>query len=122
MELRNAAVIAGLTAAHETRTRVFCVSNKMYWDNRDVQADKARPYLQLSGIIDARRHCVSIVAECQLEAARSFIADEIPSLLSQVDLWVQSGARDSTKERRDVLKDVLDNLEQSLRSVSPPAV
>jgi hypothetical protein len=97
---------------------VFCVSNQEYWAARGLPAEAARPRLELSGILAARRHCLSLVADSQLRAAMSYLRDEVPSVLSQIDLWVEAGARDSSEERRGEMRRVLDEVERLLRSVS----
>jgi hypothetical protein len=98
--------------------QVFCVSNKDYWAVRELPAETARPRLELSGIIAARRHCLSLVAESQLRGARSYLRDEIPIVLSQIDLWVEAGARNSSEERRGEMQQVLGEVERDFRSVS----
>ncbi|CAG9972550.1 unnamed protein product [Clonostachys byssicola] len=96
--------------------RVFCVSNKLYNDKRNEPKDRALPYLKLSGIIDLRKHCISIVAQAQRRVVVQFINDEIPALLSKIQLWVQSGARTADQERRIAIIAALDNIERELRT------
>lgn len=97
--------------------RVMCVSNKMYADNRDQPKAVALPRLELSGIIEARRHCMSIVTSAQRRAARGYINDQIPEFLSRLDLWVQSGARSGTVESRLAAIEALDEVEGMLQRV-----
>jgi hypothetical protein len=72
-EYRNHPLAAALS--------IFCVSNKIYWDNREKPDTTALPYLEFSGIIDLRRYCIGVVAQSRLQATRKFIKDEIPALL-----------------------------------------
>ncbi|CAH0050893.1 unnamed protein product [Clonostachys solani] len=95
--------------------RVFCVSNKHYNDKRNEPKDRSLPYLKLSGIIDLRKHCISIVAQAQRRVVVQFINDMIPALLSKIQLWVQSGARTADQERRIATIAALDNIERELR-------
>lgn len=98
--------------------RVFCVSNTIYWDNRGLSKDKALPILQLSGVIAVRRHCISIVAESQLRAATKYIRNSIPAILSEIALWVESGAGSLSAERKQALRETLNVVEARLRTVS----
>ncbi|RSM00468.1 hypothetical protein CDV31_011793 [Fusarium ambrosium] len=61
--------------------KIFCVSNKDYWDHRGEAKTKSARFLQLT----------------------------------QVDLWVQSGARTASEERREALCRKLDDVERQLR-------
>jgi hypothetical protein len=98
--------------------RVFCVSNMIYWDNRELSKDNALPILQLSGIIAVRRHCISIVADSQLRAATKYIRDSIPAILSEIALWVESGAGSLSAERKKAVRETLNVVEARLRTVS----
>ncbi|RSL47210.1 hypothetical protein CEP54_013522 [Fusarium duplospermum] len=95
--------------------KIFCVSNKDYWDHRDKPKTKSVRFLQLSGILQVRKHCISIVANSQRHIATRYIKDQIPAFLAQVDLWVQSGARTASEERREALCRRLDDVERQLR-------
>lgn len=122
MTERNRRVNEELTRSYRPNTtgdlRVFCVSNEDYWQNRNLPVTVALPTLQLSGIVDARKYCIGIVADAQLRAARSFMNDKVPNLLLQVDIWVQAGAMSATAERRQAMTRVLNEVEEGLKSVS----
>src|SRR5688572_22360644 len=100
---RNRKAIKGLRRVHGPHLRsnddidIFCVSNTIYWSNRWRPAEQARPHLELSGILAMRRHCLSIVATAQTRAAKMYIENEVQNVLSSIDLWVQSGARQSSE-------------------------
>ncbi|KAH7243016.1 hypothetical protein B0J15DRAFT_92977 [Fusarium solani] len=95
--------------------KIFCVSNKDYWHYRDEAKAKSARYLQLSGILQVRKHCISIVANSQRGIATRYIKDQIPAFLAKADLWVQSGARTASEERRETLCRTLDDVERQLR-------
>lgn len=97
--------------------KIFCVSNKDYWDNRDKAKQISRPFLELSGILQVRKHSISIVAASQRRIATRYMKDQIPAFLAQVDLWVQSGALSANQERRRALCRTLDEVERGLRRV-----
>ena len=97
--------------------KVFCVSNKDYWDHRDLSKDEALPFLQLSGILSLRKHCISMVASSQLFSAMKYIRDGIPAVLGDIDLWVQSGAGSVDAERREEIRITLNALEARLTEV-----
>ncbi|KAM5344685.1 hypothetical protein ACJ41O_010547 [Fusarium nematophilum] len=115
---RNAFVTSELRQKYNARVdeiKVFCVSNKDYWDQRQEPKQTSLPFLQLSGILLVRKHCISIVANSQRRIATRYMKDQIPALLAQVNLWVQSGARTAGEEQREALCRRLDEVERRLR-------
>lgn len=118
---RNTLVTAELTARYRSQVpdgtlRVFCASNKTYWEHRDqTPVEQALPFLQLSGILDIRRHCMALVSESQLRIALKYMQDEVPNLVSRVELWVQSGAGSADAEQKQAVRATLDQLEAQLR-------
>ncbi|KAF9772316.1 hypothetical protein IL306_009980 [Fusarium sp. DS 682] len=102
-------------AGRVTDARVFCVSNTIYWQNRTTKKSEAKRYLDLSGILQVRKHCISIVANSQRRIATQYMKDQIPALLADIELWVQSGARTANEERREALCQTLDSVERRLR-------
>ncbi|KAK0644136.1 hypothetical protein B0T16DRAFT_438330 [Cercophora newfieldiana] len=128
---RNALVIKKLSEMYgkESLVKVFCASNTLYWNYRSVcPKEKAVPFLELSGIISVRRHCIAIVSDSQLRIATAYLRDRIPDLLSNLQLWVQSGESGSANaERKQAIRETLNALEQKLRRdltgrLSPPNV
>lgn len=119
---RNTSVTASIAALYGPRVaggvRVFCTSNKMYWDHRYKPRDEALPHLQLSGIIAVRRHCLSLVVESQLRITTNYIQNDIPALLEDVGLWVESGAGTMDAERKRIVRQALDAMEDRLRRVT----
>ncbi|KAF5543358.1 hypothetical protein FNAPI_9680 [Fusarium napiforme] len=102
-------------AGRVTPSRVFCVSNTIYWQNRSAKKSEAKRHLDLSGILQVRKHCISIVANSQRRIATQYMKDQIPALLADIELWVQSGARTASEERREALCQTLDSVERRLR-------
>lgn len=97
--------------------KVFCVSNASYWEVRDKGRDAALPVLQLSGILELRKNCISIVANSQRKIATRYMKDEIPALLAQIQLWVRSGAGSATVERKEAIRNNLEALKSGLERV-----
>ncbi|KAK7422488.1 hypothetical protein QQZ08_009478 [Neonectria magnoliae] len=95
--------------------RVFCVSNKNYWDHRENPREAALPYLHLSGILEVRKYCISIVANSQRRIASRYMNHNIPDLYAQIQLWVQSGAGSADAERKEVVRHTLNRLETRLK-------
>ncbi|KAM7215631.1 hypothetical protein V8F06_009018 [Rhypophila decipiens] len=95
--------------------KVFCVSNKLYWEHRQAARDKALPWLELSGIIPLRKHCIAMVSNSQLRIARNYMENDVRSLVSSVELWVQSGAGTQTAEEKEAVHYVLDAIEEKLK-------
>jgi hypothetical protein len=100
---------------------VFCVSNKDYWKTRNLPRDVSRALLELSGILEVRKHCISIVADSQLRAATRYMEQKIPALLDSLHLWVQSGCGTLSAERKKAIRDTLDMAERRLRRVRDTA-
>lgn len=97
--------------------RVFCISNTGYWEHRDLPKDIALPFLELSEIIAVRKHCISMVANTQLCIATKYIRDDIPATLSDITLWVESGAGTLSAERKNTVRETINVLETRLRRV-----
>jgi hypothetical protein len=124
METRNRKVTRSLRAQYQSRVpndnnlKVFCVSNARYWEYRLRPLEIANSVLTLSGIIDVRRHCISIVAQSQFRAANNFMRIEIPALLRSIEIWVRSGAGDINAERRLAIRECVDAIEREFQAVS----
>ncbi|KAI8622837.1 hypothetical protein F5Y19DRAFT_482375 [Xylariaceae sp. FL1651] len=121
MEVRAQRISDELREKYGDRTSsrnlaVFFVSNTMYWDNRQKLRDRAVPWLELSGILAVRRHCMGMVSESQFALASKFLRDEVGALLSDVELWVRSGAESTTAERRRLVREVLEVVERQMTS------
>lgn len=95
---------------------VFCVSNAIYRDRRDDIVE----WLDLSGIISLRRHCLGLVAEHQLQDATNFMREIVPNLVSSLDLWVQSGSGRIAEETREQVRQASRTVERNLQKVSKP--
>jgi hypothetical protein len=99
------------------KLNVFCVSNAHYWEQRNEPKAIALPHLTLSGILSIREHCMAMVSESQLELARKYMQDDIPALLGDIELWVQSGSGSMSAERKQNIRETLDALESRLKRV-----
>ncbi|XWW92842.1 hypothetical protein V2A60_000769 [Cordyceps javanica] len=121
VQTRNGDIVTQLSTAYRaantnTATNVFCVSNTLYSKRRNARLSAALPFLQLSGIIELRRHCISIVSANQHREASVFVKTDVPKLLADIGLWAQSGVDTLDGERRAAVKVVLDNVENRLQS------
>lgn len=90
----------------------------MYSKERDKPAQKALPFLTLSGIIELRRYCIGIVAESHLRATTEYTKDEIPALLGSIELWIQAGSGDVNAERKEQILDMVSVIQRELDGVS----
>ncbi|KAL8357543.1 hypothetical protein RB598_002380 [Gaeumannomyces tritici] len=79
-------------AAGARPLNIFCVSNTLYWDNRNRESGEALPYLELSGILSLRQHCLSLVGRAQHAHALGYINDSVQGLIASTKLWVETGA------------------------------
>lgn len=97
--------------------RVFCVGNTMYRENRYLDTEISRQYLRLSGIPNLRQYCISIVSDNQHRIATRFMRHDVPRLLNDIDLWLQSGADTFDAEQRANAIRAMNGLEERLISV-----
>lgn len=123
MRTRNAIVIEALEEKYNhivpgETIRVFCVSNEDYRKHRIRPRGASLPYLELSGIIGFRRFCVSLVSESQRRSALLYMRDRIPSLLAQLDLWVQANQGGVASVLSPVVRQILGTLSHRLEAVS----
>ncbi|GKT70745.1 tat pathway signal sequence [Colletotrichum tofieldiae] len=121
IEARNASVSTKLLELYRGKVppgtlRVFCVSNTDYWTSRWLSREEALPSLRLSGIVALRKHCLAIVGDSQLSIATKFVANDIPALLGDVALWIESGAESASAEQKRVVRETLDKVERMLHT------
>lgn len=76
------------------------------------------PFLNLSGIIDLRKQCLSIVADSQLHAAKQYMQDAVPALLGSLQLWVDSGFGTSDAETKQSIRTALAKTKEQISAVS----
>lgn len=121
---RNSHVTQDLRTEYQTRAQargemlyVFCVGNEMYRTKRNLDKSVSGKYLSLSGIIDVRRHFIAAVGESQLRASKNFLEHNVPALLRDIELWVQSGAGSASAEQKEVVRRVLGKVERTLEKV-----
>ncbi len=105
----------------EGELNVFCVSNRIYKEKRDLPKSEAQGHLQLSGIPALRRFCISVVSESQYRVASQFITVKVPAVIEAVALWLQSGSDNVDAERKLAIIRTLDDMESRLSSVRLPA-
>lgn len=122
INFRNSKVTTELRKRYQPDTageslKVFCVSNTMYWDNRNNPIRSSLPLLELSGIFDLRRHCIGIVADSHLQATTKYIKDDIPALLSSVELWTQAGSGNGSAEKKEVILKAVEDVQRQLNQV-----
>jgi hypothetical protein len=99
------------------RPRVFCVSNEIYWQWRSKPVQASLPYLQLSGIMDLRRHCNGIVSDNYRSSTTRFIKEDIQALMNSVEVWIEAGAANASIERKKRIMDAVAAAERELEKV-----
>lgn len=122
VETRNAHVMGRLQETYKDHTaadrlHIFCVSNTMYWEKRLHDKSVSQPLLELSGIIALRKHCTAMVAASQLRTSSSFLDHDVPTLLSEIQLWVQSGSECTSSKQKEAVRRILDRVEEKLNQV-----
>lgn len=60
---------------------------------------------------------MALVSESQLRLATAYVRDDIPKLLSSIELWVDSGAGTADAEKKQAVREALDGFGDSLRTV-----
>ncbi|KUL85849.1 hypothetical protein ZTR_07402 [Talaromyces verruculosus] len=100
--------------------QTFCVSNTMYSQERERPAQRALPFLTLSGILELRGYCIGIVAESNLRATTEYFKDEIPALLGSIELWIQAGSGDVNAERKQQILDTVSGVQRELDGLTSP--
>lgn len=121
---RNSHVTQDLRMEYQARSQargetlhVFCVGNEMYRKKRNLDKSVSGKYLSLSGVIDVRRHFIAAVGESQLRASKNFLEHNVPALLRDIELWVQSGAGSASAEEKQAVRLVLGKVEKTLAKV-----
>jgi hypothetical protein len=98
--------------------KIFCVSNKDYFEHRHDEQDRAELRLELSGILGLRRYCHSIPAEAQFTAAAAFIEHEAPALVGSLRQWSVAGSDQVPAKEADELRHLMKQTEEVLTRVS----
>lgn len=124
IQLRNSKVEKSLRQTYNSyitgsRLNIACISNAIYWDNREAAAHDARPFLNLSGIPALRSHCIGIVADSHLQATLEYIRDEVPAFIGSVELWLQAGSGTASVERKEQILEAVDAIQEELDKVRP---
>ncbi|KAI9172534.1 Nuclear GTPase SLIP-GC [Paramyrothecium foliicola] len=103
------------TQVSSGRLHVHCVSNVIYWEHRNKPKSQAMPYLTLCGILEIREHCMSLVSESRYHAAEHYMKNDIPALLGDTKLWVQSGSGSMSAEKKTKIRETLSFVEIRLK-------
>ncbi|OCK73886.1 hypothetical protein K432DRAFT_430339 [Lepidopterella palustris CBS 459.81] len=119
MERRNREIATQLidTYANEVQLgdlKVFCVSNKDYFEHRHDEQSRAETRLELSGITGLRRYCHSIAAEAQFAAATAFVEHHAPAFLGSLRQWGVAGSEEVPRAHADELREILKCLEETI--------
>ena len=117
INLRNRSVSNVLRLKYRG-SKIFCISNNLYHDNRHEPEKIAMPFLQLSGILQLRRYCIGIVARSRLHATQDFIGDQIPAFLGSVMLWVEAGSGNASAKAKQQTLDAVSAIQSEMRQVS----
>lgn len=122
VELRNDNVSNGLKKEYQNQPiastmRIFCVSSKMYENNRENPATEALPYLKMSGILELRRYCIGIVAQSRLRATKEFTQGDIPAFLGSVELWVKAGSGNTSAQKKQQILNAVTAIQRELDEV-----
>lgn len=103
--------------AEETQLSIFCVSNTMYWKNRQAMEQNAQPSLELSGIPALRRYCIGIVAESHLSETVQYIKDTVPVFIGSMELWLHAGAGATSMRGKEQIMVAVDAIQSQMDEV-----
>ncbi|OAQ69527.1 tat pathway signal sequence [Purpureocillium lilacinum] len=124
IEFRNEATTESLIKmykAYQTpampQPNVFCVSSKMYRDHRDGDVRRALPYLELSGIMAVRQHCIAILSDSQHLAATDYMRHRVQALLDSIQVWAQSLTENADVQKHKALQEALVTIKTWLKEV-----
>ncbi|GJN83256.1 hypothetical protein PLIIFM63780_006804 [Purpureocillium lilacinum] len=124
IEFRNEATTESLIKKYKayqtpamSQPNVFCVSSKMYRDHRDGDVRRALPYLELSGIMAVRQHCIAILSDSQHLAATDYMRHRVQALLGSIQVWVQSLTENADVQKHKALQEALVTIKTWLKEV-----
>lgn len=86
---------------------VFCVSNRLFSENRKEEGEEQQAYVELSGIPELRRFCHSLIVEVQMSHFSRFFTMMVPGTLSSVDLWASGAFNDEEMEKATSISNAL---------------
>ena len=114
---RNDHVRSALRRNYQSKTpgdhlNVFCVSNKLYEENRDSET------VTISGIPEVRQFCRSITADAQLLDAQNFLDNSLPDLIATAKIWAtrqkwenrDKERMEKIREKKEMIYEVFDQL------------
>lgn len=99
------------------RVNVFCLGNQLYSEWRNKVSGQASQWLELSGIIAFRRHCLGLTMERQMQSLTRYITADIPMLLDKVNSWVKAGAETPDAETKRKIREALDKFQSETEEV-----
>jgi hypothetical protein len=94
---------------------IFCVSNKMYDENRN-RVRLNHMAVKGSGIPALRKYCHRIPARAQFRIANYFLDVRLKDLIQSVQLWLTGASRETMPNDKTVAK-LMDALQNHLRNV-----
>jgi len=123
VDTRNQKIRSALQKKYNTEysgvaSDIFCVSKDYYWSRRFKSRVQCLPYLELSGIMELRKHCLSIVAKSQYRAAQDYMQNSVPALLNSLELWIQAGSGSLSAEKKQIIRNAMKSLSEQISAVS----
>ena len=120
IKARNEDVTKKLQSAYAAKVKggslsVFCVSNRHY---KKFSEKGNTEYVIASGIPALRHFCHSIAAKAQHREARHFLDTSLPSLLSSMQLWVESFRERSESSWQELQEKLETGAETAISQVS----
>lgn len=88
---------------------VFCIDNVLYQEQEFPQA------VDVSGVPDLRRYCLSLPGRALFRSADTFLETRLPALINSLDIWLEAAHNAGTQSfsnivDADQLHEVLDSM------------
>lgn len=76
---------------------VFCIDNSFYQKQTFAQA------VEVSGIPDLRRYCLSLPGRALFRSADTFLETRLPALINSLDIWLEAAHNAGTQSLSNVI-------------------
>jgi hypothetical protein len=115
IQARNEKVKENLQAGYAEhfspkRMPVFCIDNVYYQEQESPQA------VDLSGIPDLRRYCLSLPGRALFRSADTYLETRLPALINSLEIWLDAAHTAGTQSFSNILdaKQVHEDLDSML--------
>lgn len=76
---------------------VYCIDNSLYHNQNSPLA------VEVSGIPDLRRYCLSLPGRALFRSADTFLESRLPALINSLEIWLEAAHNAGTQSLSDVV-------------------